>query len=199
MTAQIDGERRLYRVDLHHPSVTAEPATGWVARGLREVPSGPVQFDGTPAEPVEQAGWYLDRPGFAWGGIGVAACWLGGAAGVAHTVVRASRRRTGELNDLHVGVIDVEAHAAATVLAAAAAAVDSGRAQGQDGQILALRVRSVVASAAERVLHQAGHALGPAPLAFDEEHARRVGDLTLYLRQHHGERDLAALGALVRG
>ena len=42
-----------------------------------------------------------------------------------------------------------------------------------------------------------GHALGPAPLAFDEEHARRVADLTLYIRQHHGDRDLAALGHAV--
>jgi hypothetical protein len=39
-----------------------------------------------------------------------------------------------------------------------------------------------------------GHALGPAPLAFDEDHARRVADLELYLRQHHAERDLARLG-----
>ena len=31
------------------------------------------------------------------------------------------------------------------------------------------------------------------------EHAQRVADLTVYVRQHHGERDLAApLGALLR-
>jgi hypothetical protein len=39
--------------------------------------------------------------------------------------------------------------------------------------------------------------LGPAPLAFEEEHVRRVADLELYLRQHHADRDLAALGQLV--
>ena len=42
------------------------------------------------------------------------------------------------------------------------------------------------------------HALGPAPLAFDPDHARRVADLQLYVRQHHAERDEAALGAQVR-
>lgn len=42
-----------------------------------------------------------------------------------------------------------------------------------------------------------GHALGPAPLAFDEDHARRVADLELYVRQHHAERDLAQLGSAV--
>ena len=31
-------------------------------------------------------------------------------------------------------------------------------------------------------------------LAFDAEHARRVADLELYLRQWHAERDQAALG-----
>ena len=80
-------------------------------------------------------------------------------------------------------------------LQAAAAAVDQGRADGEHGRLLALRVRAVVAAGVERTIHQAGHALGPAPLAFDADHARRVADLGLYVRQHHGERDLAALGA----
>ena len=64
-------------------------------------------------------------------------------------------------------------------------------------ELLALRTRAVVADAVERVLHQGAHALGPAPLAFDADHAGRVADLQLYVRQHHGERDLAALGAAV--
>ena len=52
-------------------------------------------------------------------------------------------------------------------------------------------------SAAEEVIIRAGHALGPAPLALDERHARRIADLSLYLRQHHAERDEAALGRAV--
>jgi hypothetical protein len=80
------------------------------------------------------------------------------------------------------------------VLAGAAAEIDNGKAEGPMGAELDLRVRAVVADAAERTLRQVGHALGPAPLAFDEEHARRVADLELYLRQHHAERDLARLG-----
>ena len=42
-----------------------------------------------------------------------------------------------------------------------------------------------------------GRALGAGPLGHDEAHGRRVADLTVYLRQHHAERDLAQLGALV--
>ncbi|MGA9871067.1 MAG: acyl-CoA dehydrogenase, partial [Rhodococcus sp. (in: high G+C Gram-positive bacteria)] len=33
-----------------------------------------------------------------------------------------------------------------------------------------------------------------APLCSNAEHARRVSDLTVFLRQSHAERDLAALG-----
>jgi hypothetical protein len=53
----------------------------------------------------------------------------------------------------------------------------------------------VVADSVERIIRQVGHALGPAPLAFDEEHARRVADLELYVRQYHAEADLARLGS----
>jgi hypothetical protein len=68
------------------------PARGWVARGLRTVISVPVEFDHAPALAVGDPGWYLIRPGFAWGGIGVAACWYGGAVGVADAVLRAAGR-----------------------------------------------------------------------------------------------------------
>ena len=88
-------------------------------------------------------------------------------------------------------------HASEAVLVDAAALIDAGQAGGSAGQVLDLRVRAAVADAVERTIRQVGHALGPAPLAFDEEHARRVADLELYVRQHHGERDLARLGAAV--
>ncbi len=199
VTAHVDGGRRLFRVDLHDPSVHPEPAKAWVARGLRSVTSAPVAFDGTPARPVGVVDWYLRRPGFAWGGMGVAACWHGGAVGLAATLHRAAAKRPGELVHMHVGLVDAALHASATVLAAAAAQIDAGVAAGAAGELLALRVRAVVADAAERVLRQVGHALGPAPLAFDAEHAARVADLQLYLRQHHAERDLAGLGSALLG
>lgn len=194
VTAQIGEEWQLFAVDLHEDSVRVEPTSGWVARGLRNVSSGPVHFDAAPARAVGAPGWYLQRPGFAWGGMGVAACWYGGAVALARTLRTSCAGRGGELAALYVGTVDVTLHAAAATLADAARRVDAGAAQGEDGAMLALRVRAVVADAIERTISQVGHALGPAPLAFDEEHARRVADLELYVRQHHGERDLAALG-----
>jgi alkylation response protein AidB-like acyl-CoA dehydrogenase len=197
VTAHAGDGRQLFRVSLRDRSVTADPPQAWVARGLRTVTSAPVRFEGTPAEPVGAPGWYLERAGFAWGGMGVAACWHGGARGLRATLARASRKRSGELSGLHAGIVDAELHASEAVLARAAALIDAGDAGGEAGEILALRVRAVVANAAERTIRQVGHALGPAPLAFDEDHARRVADLELYVRQHHAERDLARLGHAV--
>jgi hypothetical protein len=195
VTAHAGDRRQLFAVSLRQPAVTADPPGAWVARGLRTVTSQALRFDGAPARPVGAPGWYLERAGFAWGAIGVAACWHGGARGLRETLLRASAGRDGDLPALHAGIVDAALHGSAAVLAAAARDLDAGRARGAAGDVLALRVRAVVADAAERVSTQVGHALGPAPLAFDEEHARRVADLQLYVRQHHAERDLARLGA----
>ena len=99
---------------------------------------------------------------------------------------------TTQLRSAALGAVDTALTGAGATLAASAAAIDAGTA---DPALLAARVRGVVAAAAELTLIRAGHALGPAPLALDEVHARRVADLTLYVRQHHAERDEAALGA----
>ncbi|WP_251152839.1 acyl-CoA dehydrogenase [Cellulosimicrobium sp. Marseille-Q4280] len=193
VTAWTDEGRRLFAVDLRPASVV--PAEGpWVARGLAQVVSAPVRFDAAPAVPVGAAGWYLERPGFAWGGIGVAACWWGGAVGLARTLWEAlSRREPDQLALAHLGATDVALGAARAVLAEAAAAVDAGVA-GADAALVARRARSVVADAVEEVQRRCAHALGPGPLTTDEEFARRVADLGLYVRQHHAERDEAALG-----
>jgi alkylation response protein AidB-like acyl-CoA dehydrogenase len=197
VTAHVGDDRQLFRVSLRHPTVTVDPPGTWVARGLRTVTSVAVRFAGTPAEPVGAPGWYLARPGFAWGGMGVAACWHGGARGLQATLLRRSADRAGDLAALHVGLVDAALSASAAVLGDAAALLDAGAAGAAAGDRLALRVRAVVADTAERVIRQVGHALGPAPLAFDEDHARRVADLELYVRQHHGERDLARLGSVL--
>jgi hypothetical protein len=193
------GERRLFDVDLHDAGAAAVAGT-WVSRGLAAVDSGDLDLDHVGATPVGAAGWYLERPGFAWGGIGVAACWFGGAVGLARALLRSAERRTpDQLALAAIGEADRLVWASRAVLADAATRVDAGQAVGVDGALLADRVRGVVADAAERILVLVGRALGPAPLTFDEEHARRVADLTVYLRQHHAARDDArAASALLK-
>ncbi|WP_104168538.1 acyl-CoA dehydrogenase family protein [Arthrobacter sp. SX1312] len=199
VTAHVrEGKRRAFAVDLRADGVTPEPADAWVSHGLAAVTSCSVRFDAAVAIPVGDADWYLDRDGFAWGGIGVAACWFGGALGIARTLLAASRHRTpDQIALMHLGRVDAALHGTRTALAAAADAVDDGRAGGQDGALLAARVRSLAFDCAELVLEAAAHGLGPAPLAFDEHHAARVADLHLYLRQHHAQRDDASLGRRV--
>jgi hypothetical protein len=99
----------------------------------------------------------------------------------------------------HLGQLDLALGAARQALAAAAVEVDAGRAEGGVGEVLALRTRSTVAAAAETTITTVGHALGPAPLTLDSQHAARVADLTVYLRQHHAERDVARLGEMLHG
>ena len=195
VSAHVGGERRLFAVSLSAEGVRADD-DAWHARGLAEIPSGPVRFDAVPARPVGEPGWYLSRPGFAWGGIGVAACWFGGAVGIARTVyAKAARGDAGPFLLMNLGAIDELIESARRALEEAARLVDAGEATGEAGSLLASRVRATVARAGEEVVDRAGHALGPAPLALDAEHGKRVADLQLYLRQHHAERDQASLGA----
>lgn len=197
VTAHVDGGRRLFSIDLHDHGV-AVAADEWHALGMAAIPSSSIRLDGVAAEPVGEAGWYLERPGFAWGGIGVAACWFGGATAIGRALLDAARRREpDQIAQAAVGRVDRLLHGAREALGSAARAVDDGAATDAAGALLAARVRGVVADAAEQVLQIVGHALGPAPLTLDAVHAQRVADLTVYLRQHHAERDDADLGRRV--
>ena len=158
-----------------------------------------VRFAAIAAEPVGGPGSYIGRPGFAHGGAGVAACWYGGArawagrfwpprpgATSARTRWPTSARSTSRCST------------AKTALDTAAAEIDADPDDRQGGgRLRALRVRALVEATATEVMLRVGRALGAGPLCHDEAHSRRVADLTVYLRQHHAERDLAEIGALV--
>ncbi|MGZ0711904.1 acyl-CoA dehydrogenase (plasmid) [Coraliomargarita sp. W4R53] len=195
VTASIDeNQRQLFAVSLRQDGVDAHRGP-WVARGLADVVSAPITFDGVRAVPVGDPGWYLTRPGFAWGGMSVAACWWGAAVGVAVPLRAAARsERADQLSQVHLGNADVALWSARAVLDEAAGVVDGPRQSLTDEKLLAARVRAVVAESATRVLSETDAALGPAPLVSDDAHARRVADLHLYLRQHHGPRDIARIG-----
>lgn len=189
------GERRLFAIDLRAGGITLS-TDRWVSRGLSEIPSVGIALANVAGRPVGDTGWYLTRPGFEWGGMGVAACWYGGAVGLARTVFAAvSERDDQDLLMAGLGRIDEQLTAARTALAHAAGLVDGEQGRRREVmRVAAKRVRAVVARACEDVLATSAHVLGPAPLTMDEDHAKRVADLQVYVRQHHGERDLAALG-----
>lgn len=196
VTAFVDeSSRGLFAVDLHAAGVVPH-AGPWHARGLSGIVSAPVDFDAVRAVPVGDVGWYLSRPGFGWGAMSVAAVWWGGAEGLMDSLLApAASDRADQLSLVHLGTADAALWAARASLAEAAAVIDvHGAGDRRAATLLAERVRAVVADAVTTVIAQADAALGPAPLVADPRHARRVADLHLYLRQHHGLRDVARIG-----
>ncbi|MEO8830450.1 acyl-CoA dehydrogenase family protein [Lapillicoccus sp.] len=196
VTARHGGQRPLLAVDLSHPGVSVD-LDAWQAVGMSRSATGSVTFDHVPARVVGGPGDYLDRPGFWHGGVGVAACWLGGAEAVADTLRRAaSRRPLDEHAAAHLGAVDAALAGATWSMQAAAAEVDADPTDRDAAQRRAMRVRAVVEAAATLTVDRVGRALGAAPLALDARHSTAVNDLTVYLRQSHAERDLAVLGRL---
>ncbi|CAM5420261.1 acyl-CoA dehydrogenase family protein [Leifsonia shinshuensis] len=192
-----DGGRRMFAVSLGAPGVTAEPAR-WVARGLSEVVSGPVDFDRTPARPVGGDGWYVDRPGFRWGAIGVAACWWGGCLPVVDALIARTRKRPDDaIPAARTGELYRRLDAGRLALEDAAARIDEHRVA--DAAVLAHAVRGTIADAVVATLDAAREVLGPAALAFDEDLARRCADLELYVSQYHRGRDDASLAGHLAG
>lgn len=195
VTASLDGgQRQMFAVNLRSSGV--RPHAGpWVARGLPNVVSADVDFDDVLAVPVGDAGWYLKRPGFAWGGMSVAACWWGAAMPLADSLLAAaSSDRADQVALAHLGTVDQAMWAARSALVEASGLVDDGQSASIGERLLANRVRGIVFAAATRALSETDAALGPLPLVADEQHARRIADLHLYLRQHHGLRDAERIG-----
>lgn len=195
LTARAGSQRPLFAVDLRRPGVSVD-LSAWAADGMRRSATGAVTFDAVPAEPVGSPTGYLDRPGFWHGAVGVAACWLGGAERVADTLRRAAPRLD-EHGLAHLGAVDAALAAARWSVSAAADEIDADPEDRRAAQRRAGRVRAIVERAAAETLDRVGRALGATPLATDGDHARAVADLTVYLRQSHAERDLAALGRLL--
>ncbi|MFF1573175.1 hypothetical protein ACFVWR_10535 [Leifsonia sp. NPDC058292] len=197
------GARRLFRADLTQAGVHPEPSA-WVARGLADVESGPLRFEAAVAEPVGEEGWYLERPGFRHGAIGVAACWWGGCVPLFDALAtKAAREGTSPLATSRVGHLHRVLEAARLVLAHSAERIDATGEGGIDDDaaaVLAHTARGAVADAVEETLSAARDILGPASLGFDESVARRCADLELYVSQYHrGPDDASLFGHLPQG
>jgi alkylation response protein AidB-like acyl-CoA dehydrogenase len=195
VTAAADDGERLFAVS----TSALEPRAGtWPATGMAWSDTLDVGFPSVPGQPVGPPGGYVNRPGFSHGGVGVAACWYGGARAIGRTLLcAAAKRPVGPHALAHLGAVDIALRAARDTLNRAADEIDAdpsdrrGAAAGR-----ALRVRALTEAVASNVLEHVGRALGAGPLGHDEAHSRAVADLTVYLRQHHAERDLERLGEL---
>ncbi|MDJ1640887.1 acyl-CoA dehydrogenase family protein [Streptomyces pakalii] len=195
VTARVGESRRLFAVEVD--AERCRPAEGsWQAVGMAGSDTPDVRFTNVPATAVGAPEAYVRRPGFWHGGIGVAACWYGGAVAASRVLRDAAAGRAEPHTDAHLGAVDVQLHAAAALLEQAAAEIDADPRDEEGGaQLRAMRVRAFVESVCRTVLDHVGRATGAGPLCHDAAHARTVADLTVYIRQHHAERELAGVGA----
>ena len=106
----------LVEVALDQPGV--RPVVGtWPALGMAGSESLDVDFDGAVGTAVGGLGWYLERPGFWHGSVGVAACWYGGARGAADVLAAAVGEGPSPHQLAHLGAVAATCSAMGTALA----------------------------------------------------------------------------------
>ena len=193
-----EGKSLLVEVDLTDERIGRD-ADAWQAIGMDASDSGDVTFHDLPVDPgavVGSPGFYLERPGFWWGGGGVAAVWWGGCAGVLDQVgALLAGRELDEHQLAHFGALHSGLLATRALLADTADIIDAEPAS--DHRELVMVCRGAVETLARDVLDRVPRITGPAALSRDRAFAQSLADLQVYVRQHHGERDFAALGRLV--
>lgn len=174
----------------NNPTTWQSPAfAGIDTRTVRfDLPIGDDQIIGTDD-------WYLQRPGFWHGAVGVAACWAGSIDGVI-TQIESWRNDPHAL--AHRGAVDALTWTMHTALDTAAKEIDSDPiGTPVIRQRRALRVRHLIDTTVGEITDRTGRALGPAPMAHEPDIHRRIAESDLYRRQCHAERDLERLGQLV--
>lgn len=196
VTARTTGDELLL-VDLDLATAGVRPVPdSWQAVGMDASDSGDVQVESVRvarAAQVGEPGWYLDRPGFPIGGIGVAAVWWGGARGLYDATVAGLRRFTPDEHQCaHLGALATGLAATEALLVQTAGLLPALDRAGLDRR--ALLCRNAVDALVQETLVRVPRITGPVPASHDPAVAHRLADLPVYVRQHHAERDLASLG-----
>ena len=193
---QPSGERLLYDVALDHPTVRSN-TDQWVCDALRDSATGAAEFVDhhvAPDDIVGGPGWYLARVGFWHGACAPAACWAGAVAGLldaAEDLVDDDPHRRA-----HLGALRADTWTMRAVLSEAGRQIDEYTDDVERARSRAYAVRHTVERLSNDVLDRFGRAFGPRPFTTDAAISQRWADSHLYLRQHHGERDLAELGRM---
>jgi len=197
VTADTPDGYRLFDIEVAQ-QVTASRLDSWQAVGMADSLSETLEFGG-PAVAVDHAvgapGFYLDRPGFWFGAVGVAACWYGGAAGLVASALENFDPTSPDLAVAEVGYAVANVEAMRHVLENAGGEIDADpRDKHSAARVRALVVRQTVHEGARRVLDHVASATGAQPFCHDRVQAQRAADLFVYLAQHHGPQDAALLG-----
>lgn len=197
VTAELDARNALALVAIGDPGVHLQP-TDWTSPAFVDTDTRTVDFDVLLDDDaiIGTDGWYLDRPGFWHGAVGVAACWAGCAAGLVGQLQEGWR--TDPHATAHLGAIDALLWQMRAALAVAADEIDHGPSDAAAAHRRALRVRHLVDVAVAEITDRVPRALGPGPLAMLPGIHRILAETDLYRRQCHAERDLEQLGLLAR-
>lgn len=192
---QDGGGPQLIALPLDQPGIVID-ADRWKAVGMASSMSVNVAFDGVKGRRIGDLGAYLSRPGFWHGGAGIAACWYGGATGIA-SVLRKSLLTPGAADPggyklASLGKIELALGETAAVLRHAASWIDTHPLQDASG--VALTARLSAERCARLVLDEVGKAMGASPFCLNEKFAKAAADLPVFIRQSHADRDFAALG-----
>lgn len=147
--------------------------------------------------------FYLDRPGFFPGGIGVAAVWAGGISRVLDALLDWLGDRRTPAVDLRLGRIAVQRALATSAVREGGRQLDSvlaGPTTPSRGELqhLSTLVRAGVGAAVHAALDDARTLAGPVGLAFDAGLTHAIADLDLYVRQQNTDGDAGFLGARLR-
>jgi hypothetical protein len=194
VTASDGSSTLLYLIDARLAS--ALPSS-WPSVGMADSASMTLNFEDCPAiAQVGKAHFYEDRPGFWNGSANVAACWYGGALGLARRAKQASEGSP-ESAGL-IGEIAVHLSQMRNALMQTADEIDSCPSPAAEArEVRALVVRDIVYRGCNAI-HALALELGGAELSTHcFEQGRALADLPIYLRQFHPTRDRTRLGELV--
>lgn len=189
------GASWLVEVALEPRSTWRLSSSRWTTAALADTATGEATFRDHPVlRTVGGPDWYLQRPGFWHGAVGPAACWGGAAAGLLDLVDRDEIRDPFRLRAR--GAMRAEAAGILALLRWAADETDRSFDDQPEAHYRAIAVRSLIERSCTHIVDEFGRAWGPRPFVTEATTAQRVADLQLYVRQHHGDADLAALGSL---
>ncbi len=198
VVAQGPAGSRVVDLALDDPRIRPVPGT-WRSHGMAASDSADVELAGVPvtdAQLLGPPGFYTARTGFWWGGGGVAAVWLGGAAGVCDDLRAALGGGDPDPHQLAgLGALHTAVAAADALLSRTAAQIDADPCVPHRDAVWT--ARAAAEHLCRTVLDAAPRLAGAATLTRDDRFADRLADLAVYSRQHHGDRDLADLGRAV--
>lgn len=207
----VDSRGRHRLLDLDVRAWEGDPAS-WPATGMAPSRSWTVRVDHVAPASAEVGppGWYLDRPAFLPGGVGVAAVWWGAAVRVARVVEGAGRgARAAPERAVRWGHVRTELTAAGAALRVAGGRLEEilpvqarhdwdalGETARDELAGLSAETRAIVATAAGRTLEHLRVLAGAAGLALEAPVSHAVEDLAVYLAQHPVDRAAGGLGVV---